>query len=89
MIPDQSGLDPRRAPCNAPRYAIGSEALRLALGEAFSATLRGVSESELDVKAALGERLLLELRKRGVSVTGVTQADGGSADDLHLSFEFG
>jgi hypothetical protein len=63
--------------------------LRLVLGEAFSATLLGVSESDLDVKAALGERLLLELRKRGVSVTGVTQTDGGSTDDLHLSFEFG
>jgi len=89
MLPEQSALDLLRAPCNPPPRALGSEALRLALGEAFSATLLGVSESELDVKLALGERLLLELRKRGVSVTGVTEIDGSGADDLHLSFEFG
>ena len=68
-----------------PRFAEGGEALRLALGEAFSATLLGVSESDLDVKRALGERLLLELGKRGVAVTEVAQ----NPPEATFSFEFG
>jgi hypothetical protein len=61
------------------------EALRLALGEAFSATLLGISECDLDVKIALGDRLLLELRKRGIAVA----ETGGAASELRLSLEFG
>jgi len=53
------------------------EALRLAVGEAFSATLLGVSARELDVTLALADRLLAELRKRGLTVTESSQAAPG------------
>jgi hypothetical protein len=49
------------------------DALRLAVGEAFSATLLGVSARELDVTLALADRLLAELRKRGLAVTESSQ----------------
>ena len=39
-----------------------------ALGSAFAATLMGLSPRELDVADAAGERLLRELRKRGLFV---------------------
>ncbi|MEP7242312.1 MAG: hypothetical protein ABI885_01350 [Gammaproteobacteria bacterium] len=39
-----------------------------AAGSAFSATLLGVPQRDLDVTGALGERLLIELRKRGFTV---------------------
>jgi hypothetical protein len=39
-----------------------------ALGNAFAATLMGLSPRELDVADAAGDRLLIELRKRGLSV---------------------
>jgi hypothetical protein len=42
--------------------------LHMALGSAFSATLLGVAVSDLERFAALGDRLLEELRKRGVGV---------------------
>jgi hypothetical protein len=55
------------------RVAAG-DALRLAVGEAFSATLLGVSARELDVTLALADRLLAELRKRGLTVAESAQA---------------
>ena len=42
--------------------------LHTALGSAFSATLLGVAVSDLERFAVLGDRLLEELRKRGVGV---------------------
>jgi hypothetical protein len=48
---------------------VEADALRLAVGEAFSATLLGVSQRELDITLALADRLLTELRKRGLTVT--------------------
>ncbi len=39
-----------------------------ALGSAFSATLLGVAARDLDALPVLGDRLLAELRKRGVAV---------------------
>jgi hypothetical protein len=39
-----------------------------ALGSAFAATLMGLSARDLDVADAAGDRLLTELRKRGLSV---------------------
>ena len=39
-----------------------------AAGSAFSATLLGVPQRDLDVMGVLGERLLSELRKRGFTV---------------------
>ena len=39
-----------------------------ALGSAFSATLLGVAMRDLDVMPVLGDKLLEELRKRGVAV---------------------
>jgi hypothetical protein len=42
--------------------------LQTALGSAFSATLLGVAVSDLERFAVLGDRLLEELRKRGVAV---------------------
>jgi hypothetical protein len=48
---------------------VEGDALRLAVGEAFSATLLGVSQRELDITLALADRLLTELRKRGLTVT--------------------
>ena len=42
--------------------------LHTALGSAFSATLLGVAVSDLERFAVLGDRLLQELRKRGVAV---------------------
>lgn len=42
--------------------------LHTALGSAFSATLLGVAVRDLERFAVLGDRLLEELRKRGVAV---------------------
>ena len=42
--------------------------LHTALGSAFSATLLGVAMSDLERFSVLGDRLLEELRKRGVGV---------------------
>jgi hypothetical protein len=42
--------------------------LHTALGSAFSATLLGVAVSDLERFSVLGDRLLEELRKRGVDV---------------------
>ena len=42
--------------------------LHTALGSAFSATLLGVAVSDLERFSVLGDRLLEELRKRGVGV---------------------
>jgi hypothetical protein len=42
--------------------------LHTALGSAFSATLLGVAVSDLERFAVLGDRLLEELRKRGLAV---------------------
>ncbi len=42
--------------------------LHKALGSAFSATLLGVAVSDLERSSVLGDRLLEELRKRGVAV---------------------
>ena len=39
-----------------------------AVGGAFTATLLGVSQRELDVPVAVGDRLLAELQKRGLAV---------------------
>ena len=39
-----------------------------AVGSAFNATLLGVSQRELDVPVAVGDRLLAELQKRGLAV---------------------
>jgi hypothetical protein len=44
--------------------------LLAALGSAFSATLLGVAVRDLDVMPVLGDRLLEELRKRGLPYTG-------------------
>jgi hypothetical protein len=40
----------------------------VAVGSAFSATLMGLSQRDLDVEIATGDRLLIELRKRGLAV---------------------
>ena len=40
----------------------------VAVGNAFSATLMGLSQRDLDVEVATGDRLLVELRKRGLAV---------------------
>jgi hypothetical protein len=42
--------------------------IHMALGSAFSATLLGVAMRDLDILPALGDRLLEELRKRGIAV---------------------
>jgi hypothetical protein len=42
--------------------------LHTALGSAFSATLLGVAVKDLERFSVLGDRLLEELRKRGVAV---------------------
>jgi len=42
--------------------------LHTALGSAFSATLLGVAVRDLERFSVLGDRLLEELRKRGVAV---------------------
>jgi hypothetical protein len=56
--------------------------LHTALGSAFSATLLGVAVSDLERFAVLGDRLLEELRKRGVAVYRQVEdfaaGDGGS-----------
>jgi hypothetical protein len=39
-----------------------------AVGGAFAATLLGVPQRDLEVPPALGKRLLMELRKRGLAV---------------------
>ena len=39
-----------------------------AVGSAFTSTLLGVSQRELDVPVAVGDRLLAELEKRGLAV---------------------
>jgi len=52
------------------------------LGSAFSATLLGVAVRDLERFAVLGDRLLEELRKRGVAVyrqaEDLAAGDGGS-----------
>jgi len=53
--------------------------LHTALGSAFSATLLGVAVSDLERFAVLGDRLLEELRKRGVAV--YRQAEDLAAGD--------
>ena len=53
--------------------------LHTALGSAFSATLLGVAVRDLERFAVLGDRLLEELRKRGVAV--YRQADDFTAGD--------
>jgi hypothetical protein len=40
----------------------------VAVGSAFSATLMGLSQRDLDVELETGNRLLNELRKRGLAV---------------------
>jgi indole-3-glycerol phosphate synthase len=56
--------------------------LHTALGSAFSATLLGVAVRDLERFAVLGDRLLEELRKRGVAVyrqaEDLAAGDGGS-----------
>jgi hypothetical protein len=56
--------------------------LHTALGSAFSATLLGVAVRDLERFAVLGDRLLEELRKRGVAVyrqaDDLIAGDGGS-----------
>jgi hypothetical protein len=58
--------------------------LHTALGSAFSATLLGVAVSDLERFAVLGDRLLRELRERGVAVyhqeeqTSAASAEPGS-----------
>ena len=56
--------------------------LHTALGSAFSATLLGVAVRDLERFAVLGDRLLEELRKRGVAVyrqaEDLTAGDAGS-----------
>lgn len=56
--------------------------LHTALGSAFSATLLGVAVSDLERFAVLGDRLLEELRKRGVAV--YRQAEDLAAADRGL-----
>jgi hypothetical protein len=46
-----------------------------AVGSAFTATLLGVSQRELDVPMAVGDRLLAELQKRGLAVLPHAHAD--------------
>jgi hypothetical protein len=53
--------------------------LHTALGSAFSATLLGVAVKDLERFAVLGDRLLEELRKRGVAV--YRQAEDLAAGD--------
>jgi indole-3-glycerol phosphate synthase len=53
--------------------------LHTALGSAFSATLLGVAVRDLERFAVLGDRLLEELRKRGVAV--YQQADTAAVGD--------
>jgi hypothetical protein len=53
--------------------------LQTALGSAFSATLLGVAVRDLERFAVLGDRLLEELRKRGVTV--YRQAQTAAAGD--------
>jgi len=58
--------------------------LYTALGSAFSATLLGVAVRDLERFAVLGDRLLEELRKRGVAV--YRQAEvSGHAGATHAS----
>jgi hypothetical protein len=40
----------------------------VAVGSAFSATLLGLSQRDLDMEITTGDRLLAELRKRGLAV---------------------
>jgi hypothetical protein len=51
--------------------------LHTALGSAFSATLLGVAVSDLERFSVLGDRLLEELRKRGVAVYQQVDAAAG------------
>jgi hypothetical protein len=41
----------------------------VAVGNAFAATLMGLSQRDLDVPSVTGERFLAELRKRGLTVS--------------------
>jgi hypothetical protein len=50
--------------------------LHTALGSAFSATLLGVAVRDLERFAVLGDRLLEELRKRGVDVYRQAEVSG-------------
>ena len=50
--------------------------LHAALGSAFSATLLGVAVRDLERFAVLGDRLLEELRKRGVAVYRQAEVSG-------------
>ena len=49
-----------------------------AVGGAFAATLLGVSQKELDVPVAVGDRLLAELQKRGLTVLPNGNGEGDS-----------
>jgi hypothetical protein len=51
--------------------------LHTALGSAFSATLLGVAVRDLERFSVLGDRLLEELRKRGVAVYQQAEAADG------------
>src|SRR5262245_59628454 len=46
-----------------------------AVGNAFTATLLGVSQRELDMPVAVGDRFLAELEKRGLTVLPNAHAD--------------
>jgi hypothetical protein len=39
------------------------------VGNAFTATLMGLSQRDLDIPSVAGERFLAELRKRGLTVS--------------------
>ena len=52
--------------------------LHTALGSAFSATLLGVAVRDLERFAVLGDKLLEELRKRGVAVYRQAEVAGHS-----------
>jgi hypothetical protein len=49
-----------------------------AVGSAFTATLLGVSQRELDVPVAVGDRLLAELHKLGLTVLPHANTQGDS-----------
>jgi hypothetical protein len=52
-----------------------------AVGSAFNATLLGVSQRELDVPIAVGDRLLAELQKRGLAVLPNAHSDVATDSD--------
>lgn len=53
-----------------------------AVGSAFNATLLGVSQRELDVPVAVGDRLLAELQKRGLAVLPNAHAEVNTEIDI-------